>query len=240
MESAFVRARKPEQIEQRRAHLLDTARRLLTSGVALNDLGLNQLARSAGVSKANVYRYFGSREAVFLSLLWDETGRWWRRLAPRLESPNQQTRTLDGLVTVFAESVAREPLLCELTAAVPSVLEANLSEEAIATFKRQMLEFFAEAADTLARCCPDLPAAGYAQMLYDTTTAVVGLYPSTHPSAAAARAQSAEDLEFFRRDFGSELERFLRALAADHARRSPGIESLRSRSGDRAGNRGPR
>jgi len=68
----FQRARQPEQREERRAHLLTTARAMLEGGVDLRALTLNALAREAGMAKSNVYRYFETREALLLELLWAE------------------------------------------------------------------------------------------------------------------------------------------------------------------------
>ena len=217
MTETFSRARRPEQKQLRREHLLRTARGLLDEGVALHDLGLNELARRAEVSKANVYRYFESREAVLLALLWEEGGRVWIELAPRLRPGRRDTSTVQGLARVFARSYAEQPLLCALTAAVPGVLETNLTTETITAFKHQMLEFFDQAATAFERCCPDLSHAQYMALFYDAITLIVGLYPMHHPSPTAARALAAPDLAFFRRDFSSEFERCLVALATQYA-----------------------
>jgi AcrR family transcriptional regulator len=223
MEATFQRARQPAQKQQRRDHLLATARNLLASGTELRTLSLSELARRAGLAKASVYTYFASREALLLALLWDEWAHWfvelqraWPEAGPVATAPTGLTQTVEAV----ADALAREALLCELTAALPTVLEQNLSEAAIADFKRASLAFFGEIGGFLAGCCPELPAATYAELARDAAHAIVGLYPSTHPSPAAARALSNPDLGFFRRDFARELRRFLAALAADYQRRS--------------------
>lgn len=217
MTETFSRARRPEQKQLRREHLLRTARTLLVGGVALHDLGLNELARHAEVSKANVYRYFESREAVLLALLWEEAGRAWDELTPRLRPGRRETSTPQGVARVFARSFAEQTMLCELIAAVPAVLETNLSTETITAFKHQMLAFFDQAATAFERCCPDLSHAQYMGLFYDAITLIVGLYPMHHPAPAAAQALAAPDLAFFRRDFGSEFERCLVAIATQYA-----------------------
>lgn len=216
MSRRFTRARRPEQKEERRAHLLRTARSLLVEGVRLQELSLNELARRAGMAKANIYRYFESREAVLLALLWEEWQRWFERFSAQ---PPPRTRRLERLSNEVARSLAGEELLCALTAALPTVIEQNLSEEAIRTFKSAALGLFEEAGQFLAGRCPALTAAGYAQWLYDAAVALIGWYPATHPSESAARVHRAPAFRFFQRDFGSELERVLRALAADRATR---------------------
>lgn len=211
MPKRFIRARNPEQKELRRVHLLKTARAALASGVDLRELGLNELARSAGVAKANVYRYFESREAVFLALFWDEAEAWWNDFQPKLKPSS-----LDATVKLLAKSFSQRPLLCSLAASIPAVLEQNLSEETVRAFKHRTLEFYELAARELARCCPALSAQSWVALLHDATTLIIGVYHATQPSPATAAAIKSPDLAFFRRDFGAELERLMRAVATSY------------------------
>ncbi|MCA9688374.1 MAG: TetR family transcriptional regulator, partial [Myxococcales bacterium] len=59
MVSDFQRARSDAQKEQRRAAILQAAAALLDEG-SLEAVGLNAIARRAGIAKSNVYRYFES------------------------------------------------------------------------------------------------------------------------------------------------------------------------------------
>lgn len=209
----FIRARNAEQKELRRAHLLETARDLLAGGCELHDLGLNELARTAGVAKANVYRYFESREAVLLELFWTEAEAWWTELAPQLRS----RRVLGATIALLVRTLVRRPSLCALLAAVPAVLEQNVSEETIRAFKHRTLAFYRQAAGVFTRSCAELTEGAWMAMLHDVSTVMVGVYPATHPSAPAAAASQDAALGFFRRDFATELERLLLAVAASHA-----------------------
>lgn len=215
MSTTFIRARSAEQKSERRTHLLETARAMLERGMPLSELGLNELARSAGMAKANVYRYFESREAILLEVLWSEAGRHWARFEAELDGPGASPEPdLDALVTAFAHSFAGNDLLCRLTAAVPAVLEFNLSVEAIADFKHRMLWFFRTAGERLGQRCPRLSADAYAALMFDAVTLVVGLHPTVRMSPNAAAAVTDPALAFFRRDLADELARHLRALAA--------------------------
>lgn len=215
MSTPFIRARSAEQKAERRTHLLDTARAMLERGMPLGELGLNELARSAGVAKANVYRYFESREAILLEVLWSEAGHHWAQFEAALDGPGANPEPdVDALMTAFARSFAGNDFLCRLTAAVPAVLEHNLSVETIADFKHRMLWFFRHAGERLAQRCPQLAADAYAALMFDAVTLVVGLHPTVRMSPNAAAAVAEPALAFFRRDLADELARHLRALAA--------------------------
>jgi uncharacterized protein YdhG (YjbR/CyaY superfamily)/AcrR family transcriptional regulator len=217
--NSFQRARQPEEKDQRRMHLLSTARSLLDADVSLRLLSLNEIARRAGMAKANVYTYFESREALLLSLLADEWHQWFQRfLGEKLAAPGR-TRRPEGLrevMALLAQSLAQSRLLCELTAALPTVLEQNLQEETIRSFKYEALALFAKVAKHLVTLSPALSQMAYAELMHDAVHAIMGLFPATHPSPAAARALMDPNLRFFRREFVDELTRVLGALAADH------------------------
>jgi AcrR family transcriptional regulator len=186
---------------------------------------LNELARRADVAKANVYRYFETREALLLALLWEEWQRWFDALRAEWPEDERAPPSLDAVASRLARSLARETLLCELTAALPTVLEQNLGEPAIRDFKHASLAFFGTIARFLAERAPVLSEAVYAEILHDAAHAIMGLYPPLHPPPSVARALEDPALGFFRRDFAVELERVVGALAADHARRSAGFSA---------------
>lgn len=209
----FLRARQPEQKEERRALLLATARVMLEAGTDLRELTLNELARQAGMAKSNVYRYFETREALLLELLWSEWAAWFEALVADPPRRGRGPKALSALAACIARSLARRPLLCKLTAALPSVVEQNLSEERIAEFKAQSLLFFGELARFLHGRVPDLSEARYASLVHDTVTLLVGLYPFAAPAPAVARVLEREAFAFFRRDFEADLARMILALA---------------------------
>ncbi len=220
MAPTFQRARQPEQKEQRRAHLLATARELLASGLSLRALSLNELARRADMAKANVYRYFETREALLLALLWEEWQRWFEELRAEWRVEEDSSVSLDAVVSRLARTLAREALLCELTAALPTVLEQNVGEAAIRDFKHATLTFFGAIARFLAERAPVLSEVAYAELLHDAAHLIMGLYAALHAAPSVAQALEDRTLRFFRRDFQVEFERMLGAMAADHTARS--------------------
>lgn len=217
MTRRFVRARKPEHKDERRAQLLGTARAMLEAGLPLRDLSLNELARRAGMAKANVYRYFETREAVLLELLREELGRWIGAVHADLARARAPL-ALDTMITRLTRALTEEPLLSALLAALPSVLEQNLSEDAIRSFKREAMRGLSELGVLLHARCQALSAHAWTGLLDDVATVVAGLHPATHPSEAAARVLDDPELVFFRKDYERELRRYVRALAADRAR----------------------
>lgn len=213
MDTPFLRARSAEEKGERRAHLLATAKAALDEGTPLAELSLSALARRAGMAKANVYRYFASREALLLALLWAEWAPIEAALCQPPPAPMGPAQLADRLTGLLTDA----PLLCALITALPSVLEQNLSAEAVAAFKRQTLTSIGVVGAALHAACPALSAEAHGRLLHDALAVVAGLYPFAHPAPAAAAAMTDPALAPLRRDFEADLRRFLRALAAQAA-----------------------
>ena len=210
--SEFQRARKPEQKEERRAHLLSVARELLAGGLDTQDLSLNELARQAGMAKSNVYRYFESREAVLLELLWQE----WELLAAGMRDSlgggTNQTGSIEEIARVFAHAVAQRPLLGQLSSILPSIIEHNVALERVRHFKCALLALVRECAGFLHEYLPSIPTAAFEEFNHHAFILVIGLWPISHPSSVAAEALQVPELAPFRYDFERGLARGLLLL----------------------------
>jgi len=211
MGSDFQRARTPEHKEERRAQLLDTAAEFLAAGGPLHDLGLNELARRAGMAKSNVYRYFESREALLLELLERAFAQsfqlFMERAAPRAPL------SLDVFAQHFAGALAQQPLLGQLTSALPSVLEHNLSKEAIRSFKLGALAFLREVAAGCHELCPALTAEQHLDLLAHALILITGLWPHAHPAQVVRELVQEPELAPFAHDYAPDLERAVRLYA---------------------------
>jgi AcrR family transcriptional regulator len=197
---------------------MSAARGALSRNPDLSALSLSQLARSVKMSKSNVYRYFETREALLLAVLWEEWGEWFETMKTSLSSRGRglaigQSFELRDLVIELSRTLAERKVLCALTAALPSVLERNLSESAIRNFKRQSLRALEEFGTVLHDHCPRLSGKEYARLIYDGACLMAGIFPHAHPSKPVAKVIREPELEFFRHNLSSDLERMMLALA---------------------------
>ena len=180
----FHRARKPEQIAVRREAILAAAAELFDSH-GPDGAGLNAIAAHAGFTKSNVYRYFESREAVLLSLFVGD----FEALVDRLERVLQSVRPGDvaALARVVADEFTEHPRFCRLLSILATVLEANVSEELIVAMKRATKALSQRVALALHRTLPSVSVEDCGWVASMIATLVAGLWPTAHPSPAAAR-----------------------------------------------------
>jgi len=208
----FQRARRPDQKAVRRSALLRAAAALLDEN-GLDGVSLNAVALRAGITKSNVYRYFETREAIFLELLLEDEARWVERLERRLAALPRRGDA-DAVARGVAKSLADEPRFCSLIAAVNSVLEKNLSPAAVLAFKRTTGELGTRAALAIHRALPDLPANALAPLQRYLHALVAGLEPMAHPPPAVSEVLARAEFAEMRVDFRRDLEGAVAALLA--------------------------
>lgn len=199
----FQRARRPEQKEERRQHLLDTAKTALHGGMELSELGLNELARQAQMTKSNVYRYFENREALLLALLEEEAAQWQADLDARFAAA--PLLTPERIARDFAGACAAHPLMCRLFSILPSIIERNVSAERLTEFKRNSLALIADVAQQLHRLAPALPGTAYVAFLRQAIALMIGLWPLASPAVALCSVLELPELRPLRYDFETDL-----------------------------------
>lgn len=208
----FQRARQPDQKAVRRAALLGAAAALLDEH-GLDAVSLNAVARRAGITKSNVYRYFETREAIFLELLLEDEARWVERLERRLGALRRKGDPR-AVARTIAASLADEPRFCALIASVNSVLERNLSHDAVLAFKKTTGELGTRAALAIQAALPALPTSALGPLQIALHALVAGLAPMASPPPAVRQVLARDEFAAMRVDFRRDLEATLGALLA--------------------------
>jgi AcrR family transcriptional regulator len=209
---SFLRARKPDEKAHRRSAILDAAAALFDAG-GLDGVSLNAVARRVGIAKSNLYRYFESREAIFLALLNEDLTECVAGLEEGLAKVSSEA-AVRAVARVLAETIVARPRFCALMTAVATVLEQNVSEEQIALHKRSTLRVGVRLGNALRAALPSLPASALGPLLRYLHAAIAGLYPLANPAPAALRALRDPALAVFRCDLAEDLEWMLTATLA--------------------------
>ena len=131
------RARTPEQKSDRRDTILATAKTLfMEAGYEGFSMGL--LSKRAGVAKGTLYLYFGTKEEVLLSLYSQEFERFCSELTTGIPA---EVTDADFVSRIYETSVS-DPLFLALHARLGTVIEQNISVDALITSKRSMAKHF--------------------------------------------------------------------------------------------------
>jgi len=203
----FTRARRPEEIAQRREEIVLAAAALLDQQ-PLDAISLNAIAREAGIAKSAVYRYFESREAIFLKILEGDWRRWVADARSAL-TPLAGSNDVEAVAKALTSTTLEYPRMCWLVSALASVLEHNLSEDAILAFKQESLQLGLQLVANLHAALPAIDAARLADFLQPAFALIAGLWPLSHPSEPVARVMTRPEFAPFQPNFAVHFERTL-------------------------------
>lgn len=206
----FKRARRDEQKAERRRSILATARELCAEAGVLH-WSLNELGRRAAVAKPNLYRYFGSREEILMTLMHEEIVGFVGAVASRTQGAQLSTAQLCQLL---AEGYRERPLLCELLCVSASVLEHHVEDDAIRAIKLAGLQQADKLAASLAATNADLDPAQAHQLAFTSGIVVAGLWPMAGPNAPMQRLSQTDGMQGLALDFEESLEQLLRHYAS--------------------------
>lgn len=233
-EATWQRARQPEQKEQRRAAILEAAAELFERD-GFDKLSLTAIARQAGISKGNVYRYFESKEEIFLQLLHRDNAAWVSDVETRLARLGQTAGAPDGashrpggdLIDAVAHELAAslhaQPRLTALTAVTANILEHNVSEQVVVDYKSRLMPLFVRLGNAVHAALPGLPLEDAREFLLYLYVTQAGMWPVAHPAPVVARVLQRPSFSSMCVDWYRDLERMLAiVLRGMHARRDAG------------------
>lgn len=208
---ATRRARSPGAKDSRRARLLAIAARLFASS-EYDAVTVAAIAARARLAKGTLYRYFATKEALFLDLLTDALAEWLGVLTQGLveTADRDPAREVSRLI---ATTLTARPHLTRLLALLHTTLEQNVDPEGARRFKRRLVEVMAPPARALEARAPALAPGDGLRFLLRTHALVVGLAQAANPPPHLARALAEDpELSAFVIDFCAELEAVLAAL----------------------------
>lgn len=203
----FTRARRPEEVAQRREEIVLAASALLDRQ-PLESISLNAIARDAGIAKSAVYRYFESREAIFLKILETDWRHWLEALDERL-APLHGSNDAAAVASALTVTTVEHPRMCWLVSALASVLEHNLSEDVILVFKQESLQLGLRLVSSLQGALPTIDAAQLVQFLHPAFALIAGLWPLSHPSASVRKIMARPEFAPFQPNFEEQFQRTL-------------------------------
>ncbi|MCV7030577.1 TetR/AcrR family transcriptional regulator [Mycobacterium sherrisii] len=108
--------------------ILDAAERLYTERDS-DSIGMNEIARAAGCSRATLYRYFDNREALRTAYIHRETHRLGRQIAARTAAVEDPRERLIASILVTLAMVRESPALSSWFASTRPPVAGELAEE---------------------------------------------------------------------------------------------------------------
>jgi AcrR family transcriptional regulator len=206
----FQRARQPRQIEQRQEAILQAAL-VLFQKKGLENVTLADIAETVGTVKSNIYRYFDSREHIYLRVLQRQASEWEKRVMPALEALKRKgtaAKVAEVLTRSFIQSVEYSTLITVIN----TVLEKALSPELVIDFRAAFFERRKRLAQALAAALPGVDHEEIFPLTLHIFTHVAGLWPLCHPSSESEKLLRDPAKAHLNLNFETEMTQFLLRL----------------------------
>jgi AcrR family transcriptional regulator len=210
------RARSPEHKHQRRQDILDRAWELFESR-PWAELTMSDVAEASGLSKAALYRYFDTKEALFLEVEAARLGEWLQALGTELDRLPRPASP-DSVAALLADSLARRPALPRLLALLHVSLEQNVPFDAALAFKRVLHDRLVRLGERLEAALASLPPGAGLGAALQLHALCIGLWQMADAGPVMRQLLDRPELRSLRVDFGPALTQgaanLLRGLAA--------------------------
>jgi TetR/AcrR family transcriptional regulator len=210
----WIRARQPVQKALRRQAILGAAAQLYEQ-VGFDGASMKAIAGRAKLSKANVYRYFRTKEELFLQLYIEDLTLWITTLEGALKKArahHRSTKKIDWVAMTITQSIEAHPRMASMTPLLASTMERNLPRAVLLQFKRTIHQQIEHLACTLTQVVPGCSVQQGIFIVTAMAALLAGLWPMAHPAPELEAILAQEELKSLRLDFGRDLRRALAAL----------------------------
>lgn len=193
------RARSAEDKQQRRQDILDRAWELFRAR-PWAELTMTDVAESAGLSKAALYRYFDTKEALFLEVEAAHLGEWLEALGAELDRlPRPASPESVGLL--LGDSLVARPGLARLLGLLHVSLEQNVPFDAALTFKRALHGWLSRLGGQLEVALGDLPPGAGLGAVLQLHALCIGLWQMADAGPVMRKLLDKPELRPLRVDF---------------------------------------
>jgi len=194
----WERARTDEQREQRVAEIVAATERLYDK-YEFEEITFVLIAEEAKFTRSNLYKYFNSKEEVFLEFVKQDIKKYVKVLEKNFRF--NKTYTEEEFVTIWVKTLVKHKRLLDLLGILFSSLEKNCSFESLKGFKFALKGDFENLVKLLCRIFPGLSPDKAGEFIYLQNSAAIGLYQMTNRSEVQRKVLENPELKEFNVDF---------------------------------------
>ncbi len=207
----FIRARSPEQKEQRLGEIKGAVRRQFAAR-PYHEITLTTIAEELGWSRANLYKYVTTKEEIFLLLTADECDAYFEALLAAL--PEGRELSPAEAADAWADVAAAHQEYFRLGDLLTTIVETNVTVERLMDFKRGYYAHVDETRERLPQVLgiePERVEPLLLAIYYHAT----GLVSSCWSNPLIAEALRRLEIERPKTDFRAEMRGFI-AMCLEH------------------------
>lgn len=201
----WQRARTDDKKSERKEAIYQAAFTLFKEK-GYEGVSFNGIAAQAGFTKSNMYRYFTSKEEVFLNVFGDLFENWFNDCINQLKAFDHEEDSLK-FAQAWVKILLKHPEFLDLTPLMFIALEANSSYEELIEFKRMSKGLLYQLALEISRIYPALEGENAFQFLTLSYAATANYWAGSKQNDALNQVYALEEFQMLKPDFERNLIR---------------------------------
>ena len=209
---AWVRARSTEQKKQRIAEIVDATARLFEK-YDFDNITFALIAQEAEFTRSNLYKYFNTKEEVFLELIKHDIVEWRKEVVHTFQKIQYSIKEFS---TLWVDIHIRHKRMVELLTILYTTLEKNSSLECLISFKKKTQEEFELLAEPLMGALPLFTMETLYEFLFAQLAMAIGTYPMLNLTEAQKEAMDTvgmnSDPQFYKTIYSNSIESLIEGV----------------------------
>lgn len=170
---SFQRARSEDQIQDRIQEIVDAAASIYNSA-GYDGLNFSIISEYTQFTRPNIYKYFKSKDEILLVILMEDFKAFVSALIKSFKI--NKLYSLYEISEIWADRLIEHERLLELYGILFSTLEKNVSVEALAEFKKELVARYADLTDFTEQLFPNANEDSIRNFIFSQLTVACGIY----------------------------------------------------------------
>lgn len=198
----WERARTEEQKQQRINEIVAATARLYDKQ-SFEEITFAAIAKEASFTRSNLYKYFNSKEEIFLEFLKHDLADWAGELLKSFDS--SQSYSVKEFASIWVDSSLKRKRLIDLVSLLHTFLEKNVSKDHLVDFKRSITVELQAVSDLICKLLPEMTPLKVMRFTNMQMSLASGLYQMTNLTDLQREVLDDPEFEHFKVDFDSHL-----------------------------------
>jgi AcrR family transcriptional regulator len=202
------RARLEQEKVEKRALILSSAEKLFMEQEHFNSISVSSIADNLGFGKGTIYLYFRTKEEIYLALLEREFNTWLNNIITGLKT-NFGKISSEKTIDILTGYISTHSYFMRLATISASILEKNISNEKILSYKAGLAEKILEAGSAIDEKVSGIEPGKGSLMLMRSYGIITGLWSLLEPPKSVKSILEENNLLVFKLDFLKEAKETL-------------------------------
>jgi len=202
----FQRARSEEQKIIRVNQIVDVTLELYRS-MPYDAVTLTAITDKLDFTRANLYKYFSTKEEIFLVIIERDIKAWAEDICGTLGK--HDTIDIQAFSEIWASTLFGHERLVQLMSILNTVIEKNVSVEALTVLKKSMFESFSRISDKITEIVPNMTTELSFLFFNFQMYYAMGLYPATVPNEIQEKAIQLSGMPYKQESFIPSFSKFI-------------------------------